>query len=544
MKADLILTKKREPKPFVLLAEENSINRKVAVQVLRNLGYDVDAVANGKEALDHFRRSRYSIVILDCQSAEMDGYEAAREIRKFEGTSCHTPIVALTASTMQSDRKKREEAGMDDYISLPINPKIVATVLARWDTVATAPPGARLTSVDKGIIDELRRLSREDNPTLLGELVELFMGSSPQRISELRSAIARMDSDGLARAAHSLKSSSGQMGGLRMQQISAAIETLGSTGAVSGAEALVEELAIEYERVKLDLQSLAHEADDSKDEPGQALEGDPRTFASPGFDLAAIAAAFHGKRFLAFDVYPALLPQLQAALVAMGCPIVSVAESDLSDLNWSSRGDLLFLGGRAAKSADLKTYLQSRRPSLDIPVIVIAAVVDSALLQFTEEIDADFVLEPFRVGDILLRAYQKLISKAPRTGSSSTGQSRELLVAEDDPLIARFLIGTLTSAGFQATHVPDGDAALAVLAEKTFELAILDINMPKTDGYGVLSKLRLMPEYKSKPVLMLSARTQEHDIVRAFELGADDYVTKPFNPLEVVSRVRRLLKDR
>ena len=154
------------------------------------------------------------------------------------------------------------------------------------------------------------------------------------------------------------------------------------------------------------------------------------------------------------------------------------------------------------------------------------------------------MLEPFRVGDILLRAYQKLISTAPRKRSSSGGQSRELLVAEDDPLIARFLISALTSAGFQTTHVPDGDAALAALAKKTFELAILDINMPGTDGYGVLSRLRLMPEYKLKPVLMLSARTQEHDIVRAFELGADDYVTKPFNPLEVVSRVRRLLKNR
>src|SRR2546430_15951646 len=102
MKADLTLTKRKESKPRVLLAEENSINRKVAVQVLRNLGYDVDAVANGKDAFHHFRQSHYAIVILDCQATEMDGYEAARAIRSFDGTSCHTPIIALTASTMQS----------------------------------------------------------------------------------------------------------------------------------------------------------------------------------------------------------------------------------------------------------------------------------------------------------------------------------------------------------------------------------------------------------------------------------------------------------
>jgi CheY-like chemotaxis protein len=546
MKADYRLTQKKDSKPRLLLAEENSINRKVAVQVLRNLGYDVDAVANGKEALDHFRRSRYAIVILDCQTTEMDGYEAAKAIRQLEGTSGRTPIIALTAHTMQSDRKKREEAGMDDYISLPINPRIVVTVLARWDTAATAPRGARLTSVDKSVIDELKGLSREDNPTLLDELVELFIGGSPRRIAELRSAISRKDHEGLARAAHNLKSSSAQMGALRMQEISAALETLGRTGAMTGTETLVEELAAEFDRVIPDLQSMAHEADDSEAEPTQADEDevDPVTFDSPGFDLAVVAAGFQGKRFLALDVFPALLSKLQSALIAIGCPIVSIAESDLNDLKRPSRGDLLLLGARAAKTGALEKYLALSQPPLPIPVIVVAAVVDSALLQFTEEWDADFVLEPFRVGDILLRAYQRLTSKGLSAPGPSSGQSRELLVTEDDPLIARFLVSTLTSAGFQVTHVLDGDAALSVLNQKTFELVILDINMPKTDGYGVLSKLRLMPEYKSKPVLMLSARTQEHDIVRAFELGADDYVTKPFNPLEVVSRVRRLLKRR
>jgi DNA-binding response OmpR family regulator len=116
------------------------------------------------------------------------------------------------------------------------------------------------------------------------------------------------------------------------------------------------------------------------------------------------------------------------------------------------------------------------------------------------------------------------------------------LVAEDDPLIARFLVSNLEGSGFQVTLVEDGDAALEALARERFGLAVLDINMPKTDGYGVLSQMRLRPESRSTPVLMLSSRVQEHDIVRAFDLGADDYVTKPFNPLELVSRIRRLMR--
>ena len=90
----------------------------------------------------------------------------------------------------------------------------------------------------------------------------------------------------------------------------------------------------------------------------------------------------------------------------------------------------------------------------------------------------------------------------------------------------------------------DGDAALEALAKERFGLVVLDINMPKTDGYGVLSQMRLRPDSRSTPVLMLSARVQEHDIVKAFDLGADDYVTKPFNPLELVFRVRRLMRRR
>ena len=121
---------------------------------------------------------------------------------------------------------------------------------------------------------------------------------------------------------------------------------------MTGTEILVEELTMEFDRVIPDMQSLAHEADDS--EAGHALadedELDPEAFDSPGFDLAVVAAGFQGKRFLALDVFPALLYKLQSALIAIGCPIVSIAESDLNDLNWSSRGDLLFIGARAAKT--------------------------------------------------------------------------------------------------------------------------------------------------------------------------------------------------
>lgn len=131
---------------------------------------------------------------------------------------------------------------------------------------------------------------------------------------------------------------------------------------------------------------------------------------------------------------------------------------------------------------------------------------------------------------------------APTEPPASSGEADEVLIAEDDPLIARFLSSSLTGAGLRVTRVNNGEAALQAMQERQFACVVLDINMPKLDGYGVLSEMRVRPVTKKTPVLILSLRSQEHDIVRAFDLGVDDYVTKPFSPLEVIARVKRLMR--
>ncbi len=123
-----------------------------------------------------------------------------------------------------------------------------------------------------------------------------------------------------------------------------------------------------------------------------------------------------------------------------------------------------------------------------------------------------------------------------------TAKSNDILVAEDDMLIARFLTSSLSAAGFHVTHVRDGRAAVDAVHAKTFSAVILDINMPEMDGYQVLAEIRSMVG-ESTPVTIISSRHQEQDILRAFDLGVDDYLTKPFNPSEVVARIRRLVRQ-
>ena len=120
------------PKPRLLLAEDNPVNQKVACRMLEKLGYRVDVASNGQEAVAAHERSRYPLIFMDCQMPEVDGFEATALIRKMEGRSAHTPIVAMTANAMQGDRERCLAAGMDDYVAKPVRPKDLQTVLDTW----------------------------------------------------------------------------------------------------------------------------------------------------------------------------------------------------------------------------------------------------------------------------------------------------------------------------------------------------------------------------------------------------------------------------
>jgi len=116
-----------------------------------------------------------------------------------------------------------------------------------------------------------------------------------------------------------------------------------------------------------------------------------------------------------------------------------------------------------------------------------------------------------------------------------------VLVAEDDPLSASILIHRLEKDGFEVLHFPDGALALEGALENRIDLAILDVKMPGMDGFELLERLRKIPAYFEIPIVMLTSMGREEDIARGFDLGADDYMVKPFSPVEVLARIRRLM---
>ena len=117
----------------VLLVEDNLTNQKLAMMLLNKLGYQFILAVNGREAVEAVRTQRPDLILMDCQMPEMDGFDATIAIREMEKISDrHTPIIAMTTNALYGDREKCLSAGMDDYLSKPISPKLFKQMLERW----------------------------------------------------------------------------------------------------------------------------------------------------------------------------------------------------------------------------------------------------------------------------------------------------------------------------------------------------------------------------------------------------------------------------
>lgn len=122
---------------------------------------------------------------------------------------------------------------------------------------------------------------------------------------------------------------------------------------------------------------------------------------------------------------------------------------------------------------------------------------------------------------------------------------RRVLLAEDDPVTARLVVHRLSrEPGVTVLHAADGETALAIARQEALSAAILDIRLPVLDGLSILGALRNDERYARLPVMMLTSLGSEADVIRGFELGADDYIVKPFSPAELVARLQRLLARR
>jgi PAS domain S-box-containing protein len=236
----------------ILIAEDNQVNQKLAQKILQKMGYRADLAGNGLEAVESVDRQQYDVVLMDLHMPEMDGIEATRRIVQKYPKEKRPRIIAVTADAMQGDRELCIAAGMDDYISKPIQIAELQRALEKsGKPVAEEQPAEQgPVAVDRNVIDELKELADEGDPGFLRELIESYLTSSEPLISQIRDAVAQGNTDELRKAAHTLKGSSRSMGVMVVGEISFELETLARNGTVAGAGVLFDQLGKEFARAK------------------------------------------------------------------------------------------------------------------------------------------------------------------------------------------------------------------------------------------------------------------------------------------------------
>jgi PAS domain S-box-containing protein len=236
----------------VLLAEDNEVNRELAVTLLCKREHSVEVTTNGKDAIDALGREKFDVVLMDVQMPELDGLAATVAIRQAEqGTGRHIPIIAMTAHAMKGDREKCLDAGMDAYVSKPLRPQELFQAIADVVRISGAPspvvpevPAVRSYPVlDK----EMALTQVEGDLELLQKVHRMFRGQAAKVVNDIYQAIAASDSRALERASHKIKGSLGSFGACQAFETARRLEEMGRNGSVDGAAAMHRALEKEIE---------------------------------------------------------------------------------------------------------------------------------------------------------------------------------------------------------------------------------------------------------------------------------------------------------
>jgi signal transduction histidine kinase/DNA-binding response OmpR family regulator len=251
----------------VLVVDDNEVNLLVAQRMLEQLGFEVEFASNGEDAIEANSKNDYAAILMDGQMPGMDGNQATSIIRRSDGDSKRTPIIALTANAMESDRLKALEAGVDDYLSKPVFLEDLEAALSRIFTGKQSGRHRVVSSslsssddsgsqvFDRIIVEELSGIDGDGEKDLFLELAEQFVLQMPGWLDELRSAIEQGDARLTKRQAHKLLGLCRQIGAQRMAQVCSDLELAEWGDGNDDFIVRVDRLKIEFDVAQKELQS-------------------------------------------------------------------------------------------------------------------------------------------------------------------------------------------------------------------------------------------------------------------------------------------------
>ena len=495
----------------ILVVDDSRVNLKLMRLLLTFEGFDVRTSERAEEALQMLDSFRPALVLTDIQMPGMDGVEMTRRIKGDRRTS-GIKVAALTASPSKLDNQRAIEAGCEDYISKPVNTSILAARLrgllgenpvARSATALPAPkpnsPAPDVGTLRLRFLREGANLSRDFLESLDGRL------DSMQRSGQMHE---------WARSGETLEFP--------------AIAKLAQSGEQLLAESPLRTEALRECLTDLHLtfvELLPVENTPAPDCFLQALRGKRIALVGlPADRSEAICSAL--ARVEARPLLFSLTDELESP---------SIRECDLTILHVEPGMDAERLSAMAAGVGAGQLLLAGERADL----MNLAPGMQAAAAEYLGAWEPEEVL--MRLALATTRTTSRLVVQGPKAGRRGGVASPSVLLADDDPIVLALLRTILRNYGMQCQTAENGHEALRAIRESKPHVAVLDVSMPELDGYEVLTAIR--EENLPTLVVMLSARQQETDILKGFQLGADDYLIKPFNPLELVARVKRLLRQ-
>jgi DNA-binding response OmpR family regulator len=505
----------------ILVVDDQPVSLKLAAAVLRSEGYRVQLASTGEQALMTMGTLRPDLLLVDIQLPGIDGIELTRRVRA-QARLKDILIVALTASTSPADEQHAYEAGCDGFISKPIDTRGLGQRLRVFlEGQVEVPAAGESPGLPSGLsfsgpeMEGLRRSFLTEGTRQVRRMLE-FVGT-------------QVDAAAAARLFHQWIGAAGALGYMDLAGKARAAETLLSQAVWTKSE---------FRQVLADLLEAFQSPKEASETPipdSIMRELNRKRVALVGFaedDADKVCAAFEHAR---------ALPRLFGVDEPMGSESVRSCSVVMVHVRPETLNSL-WLRPEGVLPPELPLVLVGAREHL----LTLDAKVQARACEYLidgwqpEEVVMRLSFAISRAATSRANAADPAVERAAPAGARRAIVGKvEILIADDDAHVLAVVRGALQNMGMECRSAASGPEALKMVRELCPHAAVLDVNMPGMDGFEILSAIR--QEGLPVKVVMLTARQHETDVLRGFNLGADDYVVKPFNPLELVARLKRLL---
>jgi CheY-like chemotaxis protein/HPt (histidine-containing phosphotransfer) domain-containing protein len=272
---------------MILLVEDNPVNQKVATTMLRHVGFEVKIAENGLDGFEAVQNSVFDLVLMDCQMPVMDGYDAVKNIREWEGSDLkhsqtkRIPVIAMTAHALSGEKEKCLRFGMDDYLAKPLTQFDLVKTILRWlphkvkrvdstnpkNTLQRKPHETKsanekplyskqLKSIDISYLNAIKTINPNQSLSVLQTSVDTYFDHSAKLLNEMKQSVLDHDFVTLSKSAHSLNSSSSQMGAIILSKKCQLLEQNANSNTFDTCNSLVQLIEDEFETVKMELRIL------------------------------------------------------------------------------------------------------------------------------------------------------------------------------------------------------------------------------------------------------------------------------------------------